>query len=711
MKKMESLPDVAQFARNFSVMVRSQGPDPKGLKMRNHAFHLHQNGSTTLSASGILLPDGCLSDRSPMFDHVCSIHGHSGDLVVTTASVVEPFLTAEYRNKATHEFSPKLIPAACIDVLVEGKEEGIRSDESYVNPCWLNCKLLALVDVTASSVALSSLIGGESILQGSSSWEVGWSLATRDDGTQAMMVKSASRIAILGVPRVELKNILHLNISPAQQKGDLLLLMGSPFGILSPLHFLNSISFGTVSNCRASGSGQNSLLLADFRGLPGMEGGPVFDEHTCLIGMLTRPLRQKASNSEIQIVITWNAIASAWGNELQKKSQNSQQELNGQCADKERRVLPNFTNFGLMRCLPKGPDFVPLQKAMSSIALITVGDGTWASGIILDQQGLILTNAHVLEPWRFIRKSTVGLMSKRIESPVQYNISFSEKMRNPSKEESNRLFPSVLGNSNSYGVSAYDASLQNLSQKNYRKISVRLDNMENQLWYDASVVYVSKGPMDVALLQLDDVPSQFCAVSPEFDCPSIGLPVHVIGHGLLGPQSDIGPSVSSGIVSHVVRLPGPLHVEESGIVESEKRSVPVMLQTTAAVHPGASGGAVINSEGRMVGLITSNAKHGGGSTIPYLNFSIPCAALAPIFRFLDEHKLLSLKVLDEPNDLLSSVWSLVPSNSESEQSALEKNVGEGKGSRFSKFLAEKHSGFDPLKDVAQSIRNNLPSKM
>lgn len=29
----------------------------------------------------------------------------------------------------------------------------------------------------------------------------------------------------------------------------------------------------------------------------------------------------------------------------------------------------------------------------------------------------------------------------------------------------------------------------------------------------------------------------------------------------------------------------------------------------------------------------SNAKHGGGRTIPHLNFSIPCAALLPIFRF------------------------------------------------------------------------------
>ncbi|KAJ8465199.1 hypothetical protein OPV22_027751 [Ensete ventricosum] len=623
---MESLPDVAQFARNFSVLVRSQGPDPKGLKMRNHAFHLHQTGSTTLSASGILLPDGCLSDRPPIFDSVCGIHRHSGDLVITPASVVEPFLTAEYRTKTAQEFSPKLIPAARIDVLIEGKEEGTSSNGAATIPHWRNCKLMALVDVTASSVALLSLLGGDSGLQESSAWEVGWSLAAREGGTQ--MVKSASRIAILGIPKVELKNMLHVDISEAHQRGDILLVMGSPFGILSPSHFLNSISSGVVANCCSAGSVKNSLLLADIRCLPGMEGGPVFDRHACLVGMLTSPLRQKTSNAEIQLVITWNAIATAWGNGLQNEPQNVQQEV--------------------------------------------AGSRRWDLGI-----------------WNC-------------------SVSFSEQEEKISEDKRQRLFLSASGSSSVYGDIAHDASLLNQSHKNYRKISVRLDNVERQFWCDASVVYVSNGPIDVALLQLDYVPCQLCPINPEFLCPSIGLPVHVIGHGLLGPRSDIWPSVSTGVVSHVVRVSEPLHIEKSGIVETEKGSVPVMLQTTAAVHPGASGGAVVDSDGHMIGLITSNAKHGGGRTIPHLNFSIPCAALLPVFRFSDDYDLSMLKVLDEPNDLLSSVWSLAPLPSQSNQSISEKNDQEGKGSRFSKFLAEKHSG---LEDLTSTIKEKLPSKL
>lgn len=35
--------------------------------------------------------------------------------------------------------------------------------------------------------------------------------------------------------------------------------------------------------------------------LSGMEGGPVFNEHAQLIGILTRPLRQKTGGAEIQV--------------------------------------------------------------------------------------------------------------------------------------------------------------------------------------------------------------------------------------------------------------------------------------------------------------------------------------------------------------------------------------------------------------------------
>lgn len=61
--------------------------------------------------------------------------------------------------------------------------------------------------------------------------------------------------------------------------------------------------------------------------------------------------------------------------------------------------------------------------------------------------------------------------------------------------------------------------------------------------------------------------------------------------------------MSWGVVSKVVKTKLPesfwsiRHGDESG-------ELPVMLETTATVYAGASGGLVANSEGHMIGLIT-----------------------------------------------------------------------------------------------------------
>lgn len=48
--------------------------------------------------------------------------------------------------------------------------------------------------------------------------------------------------------------------------------------------------------------------------------------------------------------------------------------------------------------------------------------------------------------------------------------------------------------------------------------------------------------------------------------------------------------------------------------KGEKSCKAAMLQTTAAVHPGGSGGAVVNGEGRMIGLVTRYGASCGAST-------------------------------------------------------------------------------------------------
>ena len=67
--------------------------------------------------------------------------------------------------------------------------------------------------------------------------------------------------------------------------------------------------------------------------------------------------------------------------------------------------------------------------------------------------------------------------------------------------------------------------------------------------------------------------------------------------------SDFLPSACLGVISKVVEANKELS-HESSLHWSVEGQFPAMLETTAAVHPGGSGGAIVNSDGCMIGLVT-----------------------------------------------------------------------------------------------------------
>ncbi|KAF4349743.1 hypothetical protein F8388_023858 [Cannabis sativa] len=765
------LPETLDLARIFAVMVRVQGPDPKGLKMRNHAFHQYHSGRTTLSASGMLLPH-TLYD-SVVAEQLCGDGDRFPVLVVTVASVVEPFLSAQHKQNNISQGRPQCIPGVQVDIMIE-KEIGLGNDSNDLDreaSRWHAAQCLKIIDVPASASALQSLFEA-SVGSLEHGWEVGWSLASLNEsrqslkyvsqthvhpaesGTSSQLGKLTTRMAILG-------DVAKISISPSSRKGDFILAVGSPFGVLSPVHFFNrspirftytrrkknatdvrgilgilvaewwfisSESFelsseylsilninpcltlcfgvfayanwidiqvssvGSIANCYPPRSSSRSLLMADIRCLPGMEGGPIFDGQAQVIGILIRPLRQKISGAEIQLVIPWEAIASACSDLLLKEphTERSIYYGEGKLAAVGRACIANshgpdghvtYTHKDLSSCCP-----TPVEKAMTSVCLITVDDGVWASGVLLNNDGLILTNAHLLEPWRF---------GKRTADPF---IGGEHGMLN--------------------WTSSYSGS---------RNIRVRLDHVDPWIWCDAKVVFVCKGPLDVALLQLESIPNELCPIVMDFSRPSVGSKAFVVGHGLFGPRCGgfVGffPSVCSGVVAKVVEAKLP-HSYQQSQPGSARGNFPVMLETTAAVHPGSSGGAVVNMNGHLIGLVTSNARHGGGTVIPHLNFSIPCSALLPIFKFSEDMQDSSLlQILDQPNEDLSFVWALMPPLSPKVPPlpALpvpllvdKENKKEAKGSRFAKFIAERQEVLQKPTELGERGKQSsviVPSKL
>nr|GME13717.1 glyoxysomal processing protease, glyoxysomal isoform X2 [Ipomoea batatas] len=125
-----SIQEVIDVARNFAVMVRIQGPDPKGLKMRKHAFHLYNSGRTTLSASGMLLPrslvNASVAKQNVGEGNLQSMGGYV--LVMTVASVIEPFLSQQHR-----------------DSMSKGKEAYTTANKEALH--WVPAELLRLVGI------------------------------------------------------------------------------------------------------------------------------------------------------------------------------------------------------------------------------------------------------------------------------------------------------------------------------------------------------------------------------------------------------------------------------------------------------------------------------------------------------------------------------------------------------------------------------------
>lgn len=81
------------------------------------------------------------------------------------------------------------------------------------------------------------------------------------------------------------------------------------------------------------------------------------------------------------------------------------------------------------------------------------------------------------------------------------------------------------------------------------------------------------------------------------------MDVFSVGFSLFSPAANVRPTLSKGVISQINDC---------------------MLRTTCSVHPGASGGAVVLPDGRLVGIIVCNARlDESGTAYPRINMAIP----------------------------------------------------------------------------------------
>jgi len=151
--------------------------------------------------------------------------------------------------------------------------------------------------------------------------------------------------------------------------------------------------------------------------------------------------------------------------------------------------------------------------------------GTWASGVIISNQGYVITNSHVIKPY------------VTNESDLPFNGTISS----------------------------------------FSNLKIRVDYPSKRWIENIQLIFCSANIWDIAILKLpqeDNYP--YLTLREPLEAMrklEIGHPVLVIGHPLFSPSADVLPTVTSGILSKIVYHKGK----------------EVMFQSTAPVHRGNSG--------------------------------------------------------------------------------------------------------------------------
>ncbi|XP_010887389.4 peroxisomal leader peptide-processing protease isoform X2 [Esox lucius] len=182
-----------------------------------------------------------------------------------------------------------------------------------------------------------------------------------------------------------------------------------------------------------------------------------------------------------------------------------------------------------------------------------------------------------------------------------------------------------------------------------RVVALRFNTNDSIHVVKGDVLFSTKlsSPYDVAVVQLRNPPLKG-VVSRLAKCFIPGEDVVVVGYGAFGQRC--GPSLTSGILSRAIRC----------------RGQPIMLQTTAAVHAGTSGGAVVAAgSGEVLGLVSSNTRDFAAKvTYPHLNFSVPMTVLEPLLQSYTQNGEIGVfQALDTTDEEVQRVWRLQAAHS------------------------------------------------
>lgn len=291
------------------------------------------------------------------------------------------------------------------------------------------------------------------------------------------------------------------------------------------------------------------------------------------------------------------------------------EEKNQKSSDFAKRILVPFVSGVVGAGVMIGTCFGVPTIRNSMIG--TKGYGTSISTQINKSQGELNTNLISLEGYS---DTAVGVANKVLPSivgiTVEYSVNsiFMNQAATASAEGSGIIISNdgyILTNNHVINSSS-TSSYYEIGQAT--KVEVYLYNDENP--HPATVVGTDE-ETDLAVIKIEGE-NLVAAELGDSDTVQVGEFVMAVGNPL-GMKS----SVTSGIVSAVDRE----------VNDSDGKSYR-LIQTDAAINSGNSGGALVNSEGKVIGINTLKVSETG---VEGMGFAIPVNSAAPIYEQLIQY--------------------------------------------------------------------------
>ena len=149
-----------------------------------------------------------------------------------------------------------------------------------------------------------------------------------------------------------------------------------------------------------------------------------------------------------------------------------------------------------------------------------------------------------------------------------------------------------------------------------KSIKIKLFNDETQ--YDATIVG-KDSQTDLAVLKVEKT-GLTAAEFADSDSVKVGEFAMAVGNPL-----DLGTTITCGVVSAVNRK----------VEDSEKTTSYTCIQTDAAINSGNSGGALVNSQGQVIGINTLKVSSTG---VEGIGFAIPVNSTTDVINQLKTYK-------------------------------------------------------------------------